>query len=116
MYIKENLDGTFFRKTIERDGYSLYWFRRTDGEVFAVEESEHALGDAAPVIYADGRPTGNNAGESLFVVTDAMRALPDGEIAPYPPSVKFHPIVDEKFRDSRYGVRVLVLGESYYDD
>lgn len=33
----------------------------------------------------------------------------------YPDSVKFHPFVGEKYHDSRYGLRVLVLGESHYN-
>lgn len=30
------------------------------------------------------------------------------------PGVKFHPFVGEKYHNSRYGVRLLVLGESHY--
>lgn len=30
--------------------------------------------------------------------------------------VKFHPYVGDKYYDSHYGVRVMVLGESHYGD
>ena len=80
-YIPESLEGQFFRKTIETSPEleSLYWFRREDGAVFAVVESERYPGGDAKVICRDGQPTGNTIAESLFVVTDEMRALPEGE-------------------------------------
>ena len=79
-YIPETLEGTFFRKTIETspEGESLYWFRRADGIEFAVIESARYPGNDAVVICGDGRPTGNTISESLFVITDDMRALPRG--------------------------------------
>lgn len=44
-----------------------------------------------------------------------MRVKELGRVIPmYPADVKFHPFVGEKYRDSHYGVLLLVLGESHY--
>lgn len=40
----------------------------------------------------------------------------DRVLLTYPAGVKFHPFVGEKYRNSHYGVRLLVLGESHYGD
>lgn len=79
-FIPESLEGQFFRKTIEMSSEpeSLYWFRRADGVVFVVVESERHAGGNAIVLHDDGRPTGNTIAESLFSITAEMRALREG--------------------------------------